>query len=83
MGSNFQGDTMSPSPHNRAVEFHNLAAHAHAAAAAAHEKGDYLSARELSKKAHEYSVMKAHEYSVMAHKHTEDLTAEAAKLRKE
>lgn len=47
---------MSPSPHNRVVELHNLAAHAHLAAAASHEKGDHLTAHELSKQAHEHSI---------------------------
>ena len=48
---------MSPSSHERVVEFHNLAAHAHTSAAAAHGKGDHLSAHELSRQAHEYSSM--------------------------
>ncbi len=46
---------MSPSPHSRVAELHNLAAHAHADAAVAHGKGDHLTAHELSKKALEYS----------------------------
>jgi hypothetical protein len=46
---------MSPSPHNRVVELHNLAAHAHLAAAASHEKGDHLTAHELTKLANEHS----------------------------
>jgi hypothetical protein len=53
---------MSPSSHERVVEFHNLAAHAHTAAAAAHGKGDHLSAHELSRQAHEHSV-NAHKLS--------------------
>jgi hypothetical protein len=47
---------MPQSPHNRTAELHNLAAHAHAAAAVAHDKGDHLTARELSKQAHEHSM---------------------------
>jgi hypothetical protein len=47
---------MPQSTHDRAAELHNLAAHAHAAAAVAHGKGDYLSAHELTKQAHEHSV---------------------------
>jgi hypothetical protein len=51
-----QETTMSQSTHDRVAEIHNLAAHAHAAAAVAHEKGDHLTAHELSKQAHEYST---------------------------
>ena len=47
---------MPQSPHNPAAELHNLAAHAHAAAAVAHDKGDHLTAHELSKQAHEHSM---------------------------
>jgi hypothetical protein len=47
---------MPQSTHDRAAELHNLAAHAHAAAATAHGKGDYLTAHELTKQAHEHSV---------------------------
>ena len=47
---------MPQSAHDRAAELHNLAAHAHTAAAAAHRKGDYLTAHELTKQAHEHSV---------------------------
>jgi len=47
---------MSQSTHDRAVELHNLAAHAHAAAAVAHGKGDHLTAHELTKQAHEHSM---------------------------
>ncbi len=46
---------MSPSSSYRLIELHNLAAHAHTAAAVAHEKGDHLTAHELSKQAHEHS----------------------------
>jgi hypothetical protein len=47
---------MPQSTHNRAAELHNLAAHAHAAAAVAHDKGDHLTAHELSKQAQEHSL---------------------------
>jgi hypothetical protein len=47
---------MPQSNHVRAAELHNLAAHAHAAAATAHGKGDYLTAHELTRQAHEHSV---------------------------
>ena len=46
---------MTQSAHNRIAELHNLASHAHQAAAAAHEKGDHLTAHELSKQALEHS----------------------------
>jgi hypothetical protein len=44
------------SPHNRIAELHNLAAHAHSAAAVAHDKGDHLTAHELTRQAHEHSM---------------------------
>jgi hypothetical protein len=47
---------MTQSSHDRAAELHNLAAHAHAAAAVAHQKGDHMTAHELSKKAQEKSM---------------------------
>jgi hypothetical protein len=62
---------MSPSSSYRLIELHNLAAHAHAAAAAAHGKGDYLTAHELSKQAHEHSLN--------AHKLSQELAAEHGK----
>jgi hypothetical protein len=65
---------MPASPHNRAAELHNLAAHAHAAAAVAHDKGDHLTAHELSKQAHEQSMN--------ALKLAEELAREAKKSSK-
>jgi hypothetical protein len=47
---------MTQSAHNRVAELHNLAAHAHTAAAVAHDKGDHLTAHELSRQAHEHSM---------------------------
>ena len=47
---------MPQSTHDRAAELHNLAAHAHTAAAVAHRKGDYLTAHELTKQAHDHSM---------------------------
>jgi DNA-directed RNA polymerase beta' subunit len=54
--------------YQRAIEFHNKAAHAHAAAAASHDKGDHLTAHELSKQAREHSLeaMK-HSEAALAH----------------
>lgn len=47
---------MPQSTHDRTAELHNLAEHAHAAAAVAHNKGDHLTAHELTKQAHEHSL---------------------------
>lgn len=47
---------MSYDAYQRVIEFHQKAAHAHAAAAASHDKGDHLTAHELSKQAHEHSL---------------------------
>jgi len=54
-----------PSPHNPVAELHYKAAHAHEAAAVAHDKGDHLTANELSRQAHEHST-KAFESSKVA-----------------
>jgi len=54
--STVEETTMPQSTHGRTAELHNLAAHAHEAAAAAHAKGDYLGAHELSKQALEHSM---------------------------
>jgi hypothetical protein len=70
----FQENTMPKTLHDRAVEIHNLAAHAHAAAAVAHGKGDHLTAHELTKQAREHSMN--------ALKLTEELVAEHAKSSK-
>ena len=59
---------MPQSAHDRAAELHNFAAHAHAAAATAHGKGEYLTAHELTKQAHEHSVN--------AHRLAEELASE-------
>ena len=49
--------------HQRAAEFHELAAHAHRVAMAHPDKEDHLTAHELTKQAMEHS-RKAHEASV-------------------
>ena len=46
---------MTQSRHNRIAELHNLASHTHTSAAAAHDRGDHLSAHELSRAALEHS----------------------------
>jgi len=58
---------MPQSSHTKLAELHNLASHAHAAAAAAHDKGDHLTAHELS--------VQAHEHSTNARKLSEELAA--------
>jgi hypothetical protein len=62
---------MSQNPHERLTELHNLAAHAHEAAAVAHDKGDHLTAHELTKQALEHSRN--------AHQLSEQLVAETGK----
>ena len=66
--------TMPVSTHKPIAELHNLAAHAHTAAAAAHDKGDHLSAHELTKQAFEHSRN--------AFKLSETLAAESQKSSK-
>jgi hypothetical protein len=56
---------MPQSSHGQSAELHNLAAHTHEAAAVAHDKGDHLTAHELSKQAFEQSKN--------AHRHSEQL----------
>ena len=65
---------MPQSPHDRVAELHNLAAHAHAAAATAHGKGDHLTAHELSKQAHDYSIN--------AFKHAKEIIRDATESNK-
>ena len=65
---------MSQNPHQRLTELHNLAAHAHQAAAAAHDKGDHLTAHELTKQALEHSRN--------AHRLSEELEAESGRSGK-
>jgi hypothetical protein len=56
--------------HQRAAEFHELAAHAHRSAATHYAKGDYLTGHEHSRQAMEHSA-KAHELSQEAWKKSE------------
>jgi len=69
---------MSPSPHTRVAELHNLAAHAHADAAVAHGKGDHLTAHELSKQALEHSRNALKLSEELATKFTQSRKAEGA-----
>ena len=57
-----KGNAMPNNSHQRAAEFHDLAAHAHRAAAVHHGKEDHQTAHEYSKEALEYSS-KAHQRS--------------------
>ena len=63
---------MSQRTHERAAELHNLAAHAHTAAAVAHDKGDRLSAHELSTLAHEHSANACNLAEELAHRGGQD-----------
>ena len=53
---------MAKDSHQRAAEFHDMAAHAHRAASAGHGKGDHLTGHEMSKKAMEHTT-KAYEFA--------------------
>lgn len=64
--------------HQRAAEFHELAAHAHRVAMAHLDKEDHLTAHELTKQAMERS-RRAHEASVRAFEESQA----AAKRRKQ
>ena len=52
--------------HQKAAEYHDLAAHAHRAAAVHHEKGDHLTGHEHSRQALEHS-RRAYELTQEAH----------------
>jgi hypothetical protein len=67
---------MPSDSHQRAAEFHELAAHAHLAAAASHAKGDHLSGHELSKQALEHAK-KAFEWSQEADRESVKSTGKA------
>lgn len=56
--------------HQKAAEYHRMAAHAHEAATDHHRKGDHQSGHELSKKALEHSA-KAFELAQAAHRESE------------
>jgi hypothetical protein len=63
---------MSQRTHERGAELHNLAAHAHTAAAVAHDKGDHLTAHELSTLAHEHSASAYKLADELAHRDGQD-----------
>lgn len=58
--------------HQRAAEFHDLAAHAHRAAATNHCKGDHMTGHEFSRQALEHAA-KAYELAQEAYRQSESL----------
>ena len=70
---NPKGKAVPNSTHQRAAEFHDLAAHAHRMAAVHHAKEDHQTAHEHSKAALEYSN-KAHQRSEEAIKKSANTT---------
>jgi hypothetical protein len=56
--------------HQRAAEFHDLAAHAHRVAASHHAKGDHQTGHEFSRQAMEHAA-KAFELAQEAHRKSE------------
>ena len=65
---------MASDSHQRAAEFHEMAAHAHRAAAAHYANGDYKSGHDLTRQAMEHSA-KAHQWSQEAWKTSESSAA--------
>lgn len=57
--------------HQRAAEFHDLAAHAHRVAATHHDKGDHMTGHEYSRQALEHSN-KAFQLAQEAHRESEN-----------
>jgi hypothetical protein len=66
---------MPQDSHQRAAEFHDLAAHAHRVAAAHFDKGDHLTA-------HEHTRL-AMEHSAKAHQASQEALQNSAKLAQE
>jgi hypothetical protein len=64
--------------HQRAAEFHDLAAHAHRTAATHYDKDNLLAGRKFSKQAIAYSA-KAFKYAQQAHEKSESTAAGAVK----
>jgi hypothetical protein len=65
---------MANDSHQRAAEFHEMAAHAHRVASTHYASGDYKSGHELSRQAMEHSL-KAHELSQEAWKQSQGSAA--------
>lgn len=66
--------TVPNDSHQRAAEFHELAAHAHRVAAVHHGKEDHLTAHELSKQALDHAK-RALEWSEKAHRESAQAAA--------
>jgi hypothetical protein len=64
--------------HQRAAEFHDLAAHAHRTAATHYDKDNLLAGRKFSKQAMAYSA-KAFKYAQQAHEKSEGSVGGTAK----
>jgi hypothetical protein len=63
---------MPSDSHQRAAEFHDLAAHAHRVAATHYSKGDHKTGQEFSRQALEHSV-KAHQLAQEAFRKSENV----------
>ena len=72
---------MPQDSHQRAAEFHELAAHAHRAAAVHLDKQDHKTAHEFSRQALEHSA-KAHEFTQEAHRQSEAAAGQEAPNQK-
>jgi hypothetical protein len=72
---------MAKDSHQRAAEFHNLAAHAHEAAITHHDKEDHLTAHELSRQAMEHAS-KAFQFSKDAQKESAGRAKKGKKIKK-
>ena len=64
--------------HQRAAEFHDLAAHAHRVAATHHDQKDHPTGHEVSQRAMEYAT-KAYRYSQEAHQKSGSLVSKTRK----
>jgi hypothetical protein len=67
--------------HQRAAEFHDLAAHAHRTAGKHHNQDDHLTGHEHSKQAMEYAS-KAFKFSQQAHENSVNFLSEAKSAAK-
>jgi hypothetical protein len=65
---------MPKDAHQKAAEYHDLAAHAHRIAATHHDKGDHMTGHEFSRQAMEHSA-KAYQFAQEAHKKSEGLAS--------
>jgi hypothetical protein len=68
---------MPKDAHQKAAEYHDLAAHAHRVAATHHDKGDHKTGHEFSRQAMEHSA-KAYELAQAAHRKSETAAVKKA-----